>query len=1180
MPSAKQFLGLVAEKDLVSDNVIQAAEAEMAKSTPAGDAVAAAGWMVQNQHLTPSQAERLLATLSGAREAASSKAPPPTSPPSQRPQLAEDDDLGFAPLEDAPAVKPKPSQAAPAANKPSSEKPSTEKPAAKDEHHVEGTTVSIAGQLGSSADAMIGPLDALIDSESTSSDPFGDPMAATGGPDLGTPTPKKFKLSRWIKSVFRRAKSKTVRVEAADPKQVRIVLITWGGAVLALAAVLAAFYALSPKSPDDLLHDAQDAMAKRNYAAAVETFDHLLKNYPTSSHAADVRVMRGIAELRRAGLVAEGSSNWLPAFDVAQAQIKILPKETAYPDHAEEIGVALATIGEGLANQSQSQPSPEVVSRTRSILQMIATNMPRGKQPTEMVGEISRLLEKSDRVVSRHSELDDTLIAVRDAVKQGELKPAYTAYNTLVRQFPELADDAELIEAMKAVSAGEQNAVRVVKERKAAIVESRPSDMIAVQPLVVRPLQHDVPAAQGKQLFVADQGVVYGINAASGQVQWRRFVPWDAKAVQPALVPIVEPSATDVVACDTIHREVVRLHGSSGKVVWRQAFTEAIAADPVVMGTRLLVVTNDKRLSFVDLATGDVAGYVALPQAVRLPPVVDAGRGLIFLTAEQSNLFVLRKGQCRQVFHLGHGVGKVAAPPTIVGDFLLVAVNEGAADATLHVLSIHATEEEKEGRLLNRMQRIPVKGSVASPAVLLGSGAVVPTAQGGLLAVERDLADAKSPFRVAAQRDPASDDKIQRYAAAEGKRLWVADSQLARYEINAAAGQIESRAITDRGSRFVQPPMLLGDVLFHIRKRGTSPGLMVSAVSANDQEPIWQTWVAAPLASEPLVDAASGKFTAITASGGMFRLALDDLREGKPVPKPLLAIEPGKLAKPIAAATQLDGGMFAMTAGAGTKPIVVYDPKEDDKRFRFLLSPGEMASAPCAFGGGVLVPCINGQVHLLDPRTFGELAKPFERPVKGVEFWEWRSPVVAGEKRAVLCDGDKRLFVISIEGDSEPTLVSSGAATMPKALVSPLAVLGENVFVVDASDKLLTFALPNLTPGRQHDLGGHCLLGPRRVGKLVLVSSDKDRLFAFDEKQELVWQTPLPYGALAGAPYSVGDELIVAARSGTIARISAADGKELSHVNAGCTLGTGPVLVSGRMIVGGSDGSAIEVKNP
>ena len=58
-------------------------------------------------------------------------------------------------------------------------------------------------------------------------------------------------------------------------------------------------------------------------------------------------------------------------------------------------------------------------------------------------------------------------------------------------------------------------------------------------------------------------------------------------------------------------------------------------------GKWLLLLTKDQRLLLIDLATGDSPRYFQLPQAVRLPPVVDAAHGLIFLAAEHSNLIVL-----------------------------------------------------------------------------------------------------------------------------------------------------------------------------------------------------------------------------------------------------------------------------------------------------------------------------------------------------------------------------------------------------------------------------------------------------------------------------------------------------------------------------------------------------------
>ena len=61
MSSADQFLQLLEEKDLVSAAVLQAARREIEGASPPRDAVHLSLWLVQGQHITASQAERLLA---------------------------------------------------------------------------------------------------------------------------------------------------------------------------------------------------------------------------------------------------------------------------------------------------------------------------------------------------------------------------------------------------------------------------------------------------------------------------------------------------------------------------------------------------------------------------------------------------------------------------------------------------------------------------------------------------------------------------------------------------------------------------------------------------------------------------------------------------------------------------------------------------------------------------------------------------------------------------------------------------------------------------------------------------------------------------------------------------------------------------------------------------------------
>ena len=124
MPSADLFLRLLEEKDLVSAEVLQAARREIQRTSPPPDAVHISLWLVQGQHITAAQAERLL--RGGSRKSGASPGPKPPLPKAfqpkppepQRPAAAAPaDDLELAPLAEegqGKAAKTKPGDQRPA----------------------------------------------------------------------------------------------------------------------------------------------------------------------------------------------------------------------------------------------------------------------------------------------------------------------------------------------------------------------------------------------------------------------------------------------------------------------------------------------------------------------------------------------------------------------------------------------------------------------------------------------------------------------------------------------------------------------------------------------------------------------------------------------------------------------------------------------------------------------------------------------------------------------------------------------------------------------------------------------------------------------------------------------------------------------------------------------------------
>ena len=1023
MSSAEHFLRHLEEMDLVPAKVLQTARLRIQGASPPPDAQDIAAWLVQGEYITESQAQRLLSMLVETSDTTPAVPPVlrvkppqpgeagkqligrlPTLPPKPRrnqPGAAKGSsgDLELAPLGDeAPSAAKKPAQAGGAASgDPGAAGPApvgAAKPAA------------IGDELESLESTMKGPLDSLIESEAI---PLDDPLA---GPGVA---PRKFNLLRFLRDLLRpwvffrrwrrcpRVKSDVVKIKATDPRQVKIVLVSWGVAVALFLGGLTLFWALSPPNAADILHQAEAAADKEDYAAAIQQYDSFLKHYSRTDQGDEVRMLRILAELRiairQAGQPSSGSAagDWEPAFKLAQEKVQALPKipePRLTPElraAQTQIGVALAQIGQGLAEQTRKKPDKDSVARLESLEELISSAVPKKEdRPTEMIDNIDRARRQCAEEVAARREIQQSVREIRAAVDDNDPVSAYAAYRNVVQAYPDLVDQPDLTAAMKLVSDQQRQAIKTETQSLAVTHEERPSDLLAAMPLAVQPLPGTAETAKGKLRFVVEQGTAYGLDAATGKLLWRRFVGLDPKLPAVAALPIADASGGDVVLSDPIHQEVLRVKGRTGEMLWRLNVGLPFALAPAQEGKSLLLLTQEPKeqhLIYVDLAGGEAQRILKLPQAVRVPPVVDAAHGLTYLVAEQANIYVFAEGRCRQVLHLAHEAGTVAAAPAVAGDFLLVPVNTARNEVTVRVLSIAAAKEDGP---LESVQRIRLKGYVDAPPVALGSGAVVVTAQGGMVALERDAAGGKLPFRIAARIDTALEEKTGNFAVSDGSSFWVAGAELTRYAIE--QGRIAPKAASDQGARFVATPAIDG-AMFTVAHKASFPGAIVSAIDGATCEPVWRTWVAAPLAAEPLAGPASGKLTAVTVSGGMFRMPPAELRPHAAPADPVLSVEAARLTGPLRSLLALPAERFAMSSGKGSRQIVVYDPQEQDRRFRWLVSPSELAAPPAAFAGGLFAPCLNGQVCLLDPSAREDmLATPYAAGPKDNAVWQWRTP--------------------------------------------------------------------------------------------------------------------------------------------------------------------------------------------
>jgi outer membrane protein assembly factor BamB len=403
---------------------------------------------------------------------------------------------------------------------------------------------------------------------------------------------------------------------------------------------------------------------------------------------------------------------------------------------------------------------------------------------------------------------------------------------------------------------------------------------------------------------------------------------------------------------------------------------------------------------------------------------------------------------------------------------------------------------------------------------------------------------------------------------------------LTRYDLHPSQGRLQPRSVRNERSATLQPLVSIGQTVFHVRRKLGLPGVVVSAMGSDAAEPYWETHLAAPLAAEPIVDPESGQITAVTSIGAVFDLEADGLDNQVALDQPTVALKPEELESPVTEVFQVKRRLLVMAGGPGAGQLPVFDPKEG-RRFRWVFLPDPLAAPPIPLADDLLVPCRSGQVFLLDPRTGSPRTEPFQPTLPGGAQVAWSRPTPVGEGEFLLAEGHSGLYRIGIEDQPKPHLAARAQVDLTEPIESPIAVVGNVAYAVDASQSLLTFELPKLTlVGDPRPLGARSAWGPDRVGDCVLLATDDDQLYCLGAEGKIVWQIPLPYGPLAGRPLATDAGYLLVAARGVIWRLDPATGRELAKAETGYPLATGAVPLGDGLLVGGHDGCLYKLPKP
>ena len=764
----------------------------------------------------------------------------------------------------------------------------------------------------------------------------------------------------------------------------------------------------------------------------------------------------------------------------------------------------------------------------------------------------------------------------------GETDEAYQVYKAATREFHALGDRPEMRQAVLTITERVGELVTVSSQKIEAAKEDfdRPPTRSVI---LANRLGKAAKGVQGELAYVLAGGAVYGLDAASGGILWRRFVGYET-TYHPQ--PINDQPGADCLVVDSRRQELMRLNAKTGDLVWRLTIGGPFS-DPLITEERIVISERGGRLLEIDPETGDSPRQVTLPQPITVAAASSPNRPQLYQVGEHSNLYVLSTDtlEPQEVVFLGHEAGSVTVPPVMALGYLLVVENVGADDARVHVLSTNAS-----GLEVKRAQEpIRLEGNVLVPPTVFGRRLLLITDRGEIRVMSVDP-NAKKPIgAVATKRADGNATSMIRYSAVSDSDLWVGDDRLTKYEVQTSRGKLALRWIKNNGDAFLAPLQVFGNMVLETLQREGSTGVTVATRDMASGELIWQTDLGVA-AAQIVVDAKSFKTSAVSASGSLFEIDGASVQRGYN-DNPIESVGAAGGNVSYTQAVNLGDGRYALTSPRDPRRAIVYNPADASNRLRVVTlkvpSAETLATCPAiAFDGALLMALNNGQIVNLDMVTGGDHLMPFQPNVKAGTQVHWRRPALVGGESLefVVADNRKNIFRVGIQQKPRPHLKALASKQLEFEIVSPLAASGPLVFGVsrgERDDTLVAFKASNFEIAKENTLQGRVTWGPEQVDDLVFLTTDIEGLLCFEAGAKRRWKSTLPHGALAGPPVSIDGKLLLASKSGFVWTVDSQTGQTTGEpLEVGEPLGAEPVVFPKGLLLPGSDGAVHLVTMP
>ncbi len=936
-------------------------------------------------------------------------------------------------------------------------------------------------------------------------------------------------------------------------------------------------------SADDAFTSAETAYKSQDYERASKNFADFASNFSSDPRVSDAKVFSALSKVRQD---SEKVADPTVALKSCQEILPTIVNESALSQLRGDVTDVLLRIAEKFVVKTENTAS---ISDRKVLIEKMNEQLALIRDP-RYVGTLERtqnelriktIEENQNRLVreiQRGEELTVTISEMTKSVESKNVAATYDLRKKLLRKYPQLETDAKLAELLSQATGQQQELVVAAPQMPTLSNEPEPATRMLSALLVGR--KSTASETQGSTIFLRGKGSVWAMNAATGQVLWRKHIGLDWSGEPLRLMPT---SDSDVLIPIPEQGKLRRLAAADGTPVWEATLPSRIHL-PTIDGDDIFVTTITGEVFCLDATTGQSRWGKKLPQAIDVGMGGATDKKKRYVLGNHSNLYAMSRagGKCEEVEYVGHAPSSIAVPPIWIQNQLILFENEGPDYCRLRLFQTN--DEGLDIQPSPTSMRF--RGHVVVPPQVDRRRIAVVTNLGEVAILEVDALNPKEKvFRHVNLVENESVPKLT-WPLMIGNDLLLASTRLTLYQVPSTSQKLNRQWSKDEGDQFTARPINADEFVVHTRVVRGNLGVRVSAINLKSGEVAWETDIGVPVTS--LSSDGKGGFLAITSQAAAFSLDAKSFSNKQPVAQ-VENLGRNQRAMMFTSPVTLKDSRVAILNQAQGNQMLLADPA------RRATTPTKML--PLDFGdafpsnesiaignGSVVVPLNNGQIAMIDPDKGKMIGSPFQPDIQAGERVKWLNPIALADNQTVIV-ADQQRFMYKLSTGKQLRRIT--AQSLEKALKGRLSVIqdvivgvsagasGDQLDFYDSGELKLVTSVP--VEGR-FTWGPYVLAGESK--SYLLAMSDIEGLVACDSTGKRLWTKSLDKIVLVGAPSLVEGDCLLASTSGELIRVALDKGDVVVRVPLGEPISGQPIILGKALVVPGDEGAVLTVPLP